>query len=202
MKRVCCVLVLAAFAPLVNAQVLTEDPSKRRVIPESMALQSHQTEHWMRSIPVHSNVTAQMRSLGINLRKFIVPPAGTLREEVEAVFGKPFTNDWVRLEDGSRPGTIAQFELLPRNIDRREGVVLRLYFRGGKTVGDDVELQDWCARSGKVAWFPGEAEEETRKVLVDLLLIYGEYREKLERTTWNVPKKEDPPTKQATRTKE
>lgn len=202
MNRVCCTLVLASLAPLVSAQVLTEDPSKRRVVSESIVIQSHQTEHWMRSIPADSNVTAQMHSLGINLHKFIVPPAGTLREEVEAVFGKPFTNGWVTLEDGSRPGTIAQFELLPRDIEKREGVVLRLYLRGGKTVGDDVELLHWCARSGKVGWFPGEAEEETRKVLVDLLRIYGEYREKLERARWNVPKKEDPPTKHSTRTKE
>ncbi len=119
-----------------------------------------------------------------SLRKFIIPPKGTSKTDVDAVFGTP-----ERIEKLTGKGSPASFpqhryHLLPPKSGQGFRARLRVTYRNDKA--HFIGINHLCIIHGRYkAPLPAELARENRLVLADLLEIKTKYEYKLRAASWN-----------------
>jgi len=121
------------------------------------------------------------------LRQLIIPPGGTSKADIDAVFGEPR-----EIEEPNGKGQAGMYpmhiyQLLPPRAGHNFRAFLHITYRDGKA--HSVGINHACVRKG-MPQRRGDAERERHArenhlVLADLIEIKRKYEVKLMRAAWN-----------------
>ena len=129
------------------------------------------------------------------LERVIVPPKGTAKADVDAVFGVPTEHLTPRGKANPSRYPMHSYSLLPAPPRLSFRAVLHVSYREGR--GHYFGINHVCVMKGRS--LGGSAEEqaeirgEKRCVLADLLLIREKFDAGLRSAPWNRPVPPDPP---------
>ncbi len=134
--------------------------------------------------PSPSLVDSQIETLIATLNLMIIPPKGTARSEVDAVYGQPTEEKDLRGKGSATMYPMHVYALLPAAKGQEFRAFLYVTYKDGviRFTGINhyavVQNRDFQPHADEVA-------KENRRVLVDLLEIQEKYIEQLPKASWN-----------------
>ena len=129
------------------------------------------------------------------LRKLIIPPEGTGKTAIDAVFGQA-TVVQKRTKGGRYVSPVHIYQLLSPERGQDSRAILFVTYKEGKA--HFVDINHMCVTKGRPIFadpkkFTAEREAENRLVLFDLLEIKKKYEDKLKDAVWNKQASEHSP---------
>jgi len=119
-----------------------------------------------------------------SLQQTIVPPKGTHRADVDAVFGEPREEKELKGKGSSASYPMHIYQLLPASKRQEFRSFLCVTYR------DDIirfaGINHYAVANNRdVQPSPQELARENRRVLIDLLEIQDKFSEQLKKASWN-----------------